>query len=77
MEDPQRTLGGDSMQVGDLRVFKSHVRFGYANRLYVVTRINDDQCYVEIKIIDNGMIDHWDRIALLHDSKSVSDKKCP
>ena len=65
------------MQVGDLRVFKSHVRFGYANRLYVVTRINGDKSYVEIRLIHNGMIDHWDRIALLHDSKSVAVKKCP
>ena len=65
------------MKVGDLRVFKSHVRFGYANRLYVVTHINDEDSVVQIKIIHDGMIDHWDRINLLHDSKSVAVKKCP
>ena len=65
------------MKVGDLRVFMSHVPFGYANKLYVVTHMNDEDCIVQIKIIHDGMIDHWDRIALLYDSKSVSVKNCP
>ena len=64
------------MQVGDLRAFKDHV-IGYGSVLYVVTHVDDDDCSVEIRIIKTGKVEWWDRIALLHDSKSVSDKKCP
>ena len=64
------------MQVGDLRAFKDHV-IGYGCALYVVTHVDDDDCSIEIRIIKTGKVEWWDRIALLHDSKSVSDKKCP
>ena len=64
------------MQVGDLRVFNSDVGWYYNDRMFVVTRIDDDGA-IQINMIDTGFIDHWDRITLLHDSKSVSVKKCP
>ena len=65
------------MQVGDLRVFNTDVGWYYNDRMFVITHIDDDSAAVTINIIDTGFTDQWDRIALLHDSKSVSDKKCP
>ena len=65
------------MQVGDLRVFNSDVGWYYNDRMFVVTRIDDDSAAIHISMIDNGFADCWDRINLLHDSKSVSVKKCP
>ena len=64
------------MQVGDLRVFEDHV-VGYGRTLYVVTHIDDIHCSVQIRIIKTGKTEWWDRIVLFHDSKKVSDKKCP
>lgn len=65
------------MKVGDLRVFNSDVGWYYNNRMFVITRIYDDSAAIEINMIDTGFTDHWDRISLLHDSKSVAVKKCP
>ena len=65
------------MKVGDLRVFKSDVGWYYNNRMFVVMHIDDDSAAIRISMIDTGFIDHWDRISLLHDSKSVAVKKCP
>lgn len=65
------------MKVGDLRVFKSDVGWYYNNRMFVVMQIDDDSAAIRISMIDTGFIDHWDRISLLHDSKSVAVKKCP
>ena len=65
------------MQVGDLRVFNSDIGWFYNGRLFIVTHIDDTSCAVTINIIDTGFTDHWDRINLLHDSKSVAVKKCP
>ena len=64
------------MQVGDLRVFNSDVGWYYSDRMFVVTHIDDDGA-IQINMIDTGFTDHWDRINLLHDSKSVAVKKCP
>ena len=64
------------MQVGDLRAFCDHV-IGYGSALYVVTHMDATDCSVQIRIIKTGKVEWWDRIVLLHDSKSVSDKKCP
>ena len=64
------------MKIGDLRAFKDHV-IGYGSALYVVTHVEDFDCSVKIRIIKTGKVEWWDRIVLLHDSKSVSDKKCP
>ena len=65
------------MKVGDLRVFNSDIGWFYNNRLFVVTQIDDAVGAITINIIDVGFTDHWDRINLLHDSKTISDKKCP
>ena len=65
------------MQVGDLRVFNADVGRYYNNRMFVITHIDDDSAAIKISMIDNGFTDQWDRIALLHDSKSISVKKCP
>ena len=65
------------MKVGDLRVFNSDIGWFYKGRLFIVTHIDDTSCAITINIIDMGFTDHWDRINLLHDSKSVSVKKCP
>ena len=65
------------MQVGDLRVFNPDVGWYYSNRLFIVLYIDDDSAAIKINMIDTGFTDYWDRIALLHDSKSVSVKKCP
>ena len=65
------------MQVGDLRVFNSDIGWFYNNRLFIVTHVDDAVGAITINIIDMGFTDHWDRINLLHDSKTVSDKKCP
>ena len=65
------------MKVGDLRVFNSDIGWFYKNRLFVVTQIDDAVGAITINIIDVGFTDHWDRINLLHDSKTISDKKCP
>ena len=63
------------MKVGDLRAFCDYV-IGYGSALYVVTHIDPHDCSVQIRIIKTGKEEWWDRIALLHDSKSVSDIKC-
>ena len=63
------------MQVGDLRVFKPCTF--YANNMFVVTHVDDMDCSITIRIIKTGQVECWDRIILLHDSKSVSVKKCP
>ena len=63
------------MQVGDLRVFKPCAF--YANDIFVVTHMDVTDCSVQIRIIKTGKEEWWDRIALYHDSESVSDKKCP
>ncbi len=65
------------MKVGDLRAFNSDIGWFYNNRLFIVTRIDDADGAITINLIDTGFTDHWDRITLLHESKSVSDKKCP
>ena len=65
------------MQVGDLRVFNADFFDDYANILYVVTHMDTTDCSVQIRIIKTGKVEWWDRIALLHDSKSVAVKKCP
>ena len=65
------------MKVGDLRVFNSDTGWWYKGRLFIVTHIDDTSSAVTINIIDMGFTDHWDRINLLHDSKSVAVKKCP
>jgi hypothetical protein len=65
------------MKVGDLRVFNADVGWYYNNRMFVITHIDDDSAAIQICIIDTGLTDCWDRINLLHDSKSLSDKKCP
>jgi len=64
------------MKVGDLRAFKDYVD-GYGSALYIVTHIDDTDCSVQIRIIKTGKSEWWDQIMLKHDSKSVSDKKCP
>ena len=64
------------MKVGDLRAFCDYV-IGYGSALYVVTHIDPHDCSVQIRIIKTGNEEGGDRIALLHDSKSVLDKKCP
>ena len=63
------------MQVGDLRVFNADVGWYYKNRMFVITHIDDDSAAIQISIIDTGFTDCWDRISLLHDSRSVSVKK--
>tara|TARA_R100001510_G_C7641162_1_gene198786 strand:+ start:1591 stop:1782 length:192 start_codon:yes stop_codon:yes gene_type:complete len=63
------------MKVGDLRMFNDHAF--YANKLFIVTHVDDTDCSVQIKIIKTGKTEWWDRINLLHDSKTVSVKKCP
>ena len=63
------------MQVGDLRAFCDHVF--YANNLFIVTHVDDTDCSVQIRIIKTGKTEWWDRINLLHDSKTVAVKKCP
>jgi len=63
------------VRVGDLRVFKPYAF--YANDIFVVTYVDDMDCSITIRIIKTGQVECWDRIILLHDSKSVSDKKCP
>ena len=64
------------MQVGDLRAFEDYV-VGYGSALYVVMHIDPHDCSIQIRIIKTGKVEWWDRIALLHDSKSVAVKKCP
>ena len=64
------------MQVGDLRAFEDFI-IEYESALFVVTHIDPHDCSVQIRIIKTGKEEWWDRIVLLHDSKSVSDKKCP
>ena len=63
------------MLVGDLRVFNEHAF--YANKLFIVTHVDDMDCSITIRIIKTGEVECWDRIILLHDSKSVAVKKCP
>jgi hypothetical protein len=63
------------MQVGDLRVFRPYTF--YANNMFVVTHVDDMDCSITIRIIKTGEVECWDRIILLHDSKSVAVKKCP
>ena len=65
------------MKVGDLRIFNADVGWYYNNRMFVITHIDHDSAAIKINIIDTGFTDCWDRIALLHDSRSVSVKKCP
>ena len=65
------------MKIGDLRVFNADFFDDYANVLYVVTHIDPYDCSVQIRIAKTGKMEWWDRIALLHDSKSLAVKKCP
>ncbi len=65
------------MKVGDLRAFNEDFFDDYANVLYVVTHVDTHDCSIQIRIIKTGKVEWWDRIVLLHDSKSVPVKKCP